>query len=113
MGNQPAFTTQAPTLYLYSYGLHHSSISTNVQGAPMEVIGRSPVTLLTSNTTIMLPMSPDRESLTETLLGTTAIFPTTGQTIRFLFANNVIANTIAPVVQNYLAFDTLGFNVTR
>ena len=110
---QPAFTTQAPTLYLYSYGLHHSSISTNVQGAPMEVISRAPVTLLTSNTTIMLPMSPDREALTETLLGTTTIFPTTGQTIRFLFANNVIATTIAPVAQNYLAFDTLGFNVTR
>jgi hypothetical protein len=110
---QPAFTTQNPVLYLYGYGMHHSSITTNVQGAPMEVISRPQVSLLTSNTTIMLPMSPDREQMTETNLGTASIFPTTGQTIRFLFANNVIATTIAPVAQNYLAFDTLGFNVTR
>jgi len=110
---QPAFTTQNPVLYTYGYGLHHSSITTNVGGAPMEIVSRAPVTLLTSTTVINLAMSPERDQLTEANLGTTAIFPTTGQTIRFLFANNVIATTIAPVAQNYLAFDTLGFNVTR
>lgn len=110
---QPAFTTQNPALYMYGYGLHHSSITTNVGGAPMEVISRPTVTLLTSNTTVLLPMSPDRDQLTEANLGTVAIFPTTGQTIRFLFVNSVIGVTIAPVAQNYLAFDALGFNVTR
>jgi hypothetical protein len=109
----PAFTTQNPALYLYGYGMHHSSISTNIQGAPMEVISRATVAGLTSNTTVMLPMSPEREYLTESNLANTSIFPTTGQTLRFLFTNAVVANTIAPVAQTYLAFDTLGFNVTR
>jgi hypothetical protein len=109
----PAFTTQNPALYLYGYGMHHSSISTNIQGAPMEVISRGTVAGLTSNTTVMLPMSPEREQLSETNLANTAIFPTTGQTLRFLITNAVIASTIAPAAQTYLAFDTLGFNVTR
>lgn len=109
----PAFTTQNPALYLYGYGMHHSSISTNIQGAPMEIVSRGTVTGLTSNTTVLLPMSPDRELLTETNLANTAIFPTTGQTLRFLITNAVIASTIAPAAQTYLAFDTLGFNVTR
>jgi len=109
----PAFTTQNPALYLYGYGMHHSSITTNIQGAPMEIVSRGPVTGLTSNTTVMLPMSPEREVLTETNLANTAIFPTTGQTLRFLFTNAVVANTIAPAAQTYVAFDTLGFNVTR
>ena len=79
----------------------------------MEIVSRGPVTGLTSNTTVMLPMSPEREVLTETNLANTAIFPTTGQTLRFLFTNAVVANTIAPAAQTYVAFDTLGFNVTR
>jgi hypothetical protein len=109
----PAFSTQNPALYLYGYGMHHSSITTNIQGAPMEVVSRGPVAGLTSNTTVVLPMSPERELLTETNLANTAIFPTTGQTLRFLLTNAVVANTVAPVAQTYLAFDTLGFNVTR
>ena len=110
----PTFTTQLNNLYLFGYGMQHTSISSNIgAGVPYEIVRQPYVTAVTGYTTVTVPVSPDTEQLTESNLNNTAIFPTTGQTIRFLLGNNATVATVSSTAQTYLAFDTLSFNVTR
>jgi len=112
---QPVFTGAiVENLYMYGYGMQHTSIATNVNaGVPYEVVRQGFVTAQTSNSTVTIPFSPDTEVLTEGNLNNTAIFPTTGQTLRFMIGRQETTAIANPGAQTYLAFDVLSFNVTR
>ena len=105
--------TNPLSLVLFGYGMQHTSIASNVgAGVPYEIV-RQPLVATTSTTTLTLPFSPDTEYLTESNLNNTAIFPTTGQTVRFVIGQFATTAIAMPAQQTYVAFETLGFNVTR